>query len=255
MTTTNPTTTNPTTIQATKATDRLDTPPFTIEAGKLTRQGGSSTRTGLGFAAPATRHLDGGLDLNVYAVLFDAQDRFIGRRSGDRNRTVIGNRAQWYHEIENDWLAQAARITYEIEYRFDHRRKILGGELPQLSAEAAASDYYRWLNLDPRVLEDRSVRLDFALWVRSSELVITISQQPRFTTDSCRTEFELDLVDADQQLAYTRAFSTSLNCGQPSFDDTSIGIDRKALRTLRFFELRGRTEGRGIARWSFDVPA
>lgn len=244
-----------TTTQPTKDPDRLDTPPFTIEAGKITRQGSTSSRTLLAFAAPAARHLDGGLDINVYAVLFDAQGRFIARRSNDRNRTVLGNRAQWVHEIENDWLAQAARITYEIEYRFDHRRKILGGELPQLSAEAAASDYYRWLNLDPRSLEDRIVRLDFALWVRSSELVVTISQQPTFTTDSCRTELELDFVDADHQLAYTRTFATSLNCGQPSFDDTSIGIDRRALRTLRFFELRGRTEARGIARWSFDVPA
>jgi hypothetical protein len=99
------------------------------------------------------------------------------------------------------------------------------------------------------------VRLDFALWVRSSELVITIAQQPKFSTDSCRTEFELDLVDADQQLAYSRAFSTSLNCGQPSFDDHAIEIERRALRPLRFFELRGRTEARGIARVSLDVPA
>jgi hypothetical protein len=241
--------------QPTREPDRLDTPPFTIEAGAITRQGGSSSRTVLAFAAPAARQLDGGLDVNVHAVLFDAQGRFIGRRAGDRSRTVVGNRAQWSHEIDNDWLAQAARITYELEYRFDHRRKILGGELPPLPAEAAGSDYYRWLNLDPRSLEDRSVRLDFALWVRSSELVITISQQPKYATDACRTEFELDLVDADHQLAYTRSFSTGLNLGQPSFDDTSISIDRRALRALRFFELRGRTEGRGLARWSFDVPA
>jgi hypothetical protein len=248
-------TTTTTSAPATRDPDRLDTPPFTIEAGKITRQGSTSSRTLLGFAAPAARHLDGGLEVNVYAVLFDAQGRFIGRRSHDRNRTVLGSRAQWLHEIDNDWLAQAARITYELEYRFDHRRKILGGELPQIPAEADGSDHHRWLNLDPRALEDRIVRIDFALWVRSSELVITISQQPKFSTDSCRTDFELDLIDADQQLAYTRTFSTSLNCGQPSFDDTAIGIERRALRPLRFFELRGRTEGRGIARWSFDVPA
>jgi hypothetical protein len=52
-----------------------------------------------------------------------------------------------------------------------------------------------------------------------------------------------------------RSFTTSLNLGQPAFDDNTLPIDRRTLRTLRFFELRGRTEGRGFARWSFDVPA
>lgn len=235
--------------------DRLDLPPFTIEPGKITRQGSSSSRSLLTFSGPAVRHLDGGLEINVAALLFDGQDRFIGRRGGDRSRCVIGKRAQWCHEIDNDWLTQAARISYEIEYRFDHRRKILGGELPQLSAEAASSDYFRWLNLDPRALVDRAVQLDFALWVRSSELVITIAQHPRFATDSCRTEFELDLIDVDHQIAYTRVFSASLTCAQAAFEDTSISIDRAALRPLRFFELRGRTEGRGLVRWSYDVPA
>ena len=41
--------------------DRLDTPPFTIEPGKITRQGSSSSRSLLAFSAPATRHLDGSL--------------------------------------------------------------------------------------------------------------------------------------------------------------------------------------------------
>jgi hypothetical protein len=234
---------------------RIDTPPFTIEAGEIKRQGGTSSRTRLAFTGLATRHLDGGLDVNVYALLFDAQGRFIARRGSDRAYTVLGKRARWIHEVENDWLAQAATVTYEIEYKFDHRRKLLGGELPQLPAEAIGSDYYRWLNVDPRALEDRIARFDFALWVRSSELVITISQQPRFTTDSCRTELELDLLDGDRQLAHARAFSANLNCGHAAFDDTTIEIDRRLLRALRFFELRGRTEGRGLARGSFDIPA
>ncbi len=235
--------------------DRLDAPPFTIEPGKITRQGISSTRSSLTLSATATRHLDGGLEVDVSALLFDSRGRFIGRRGGERSRCLIGNRAQWCHEIDNDWLAQAARITYQIEYSFDYRRKILGGELPQLTAEAFSSDYHRWLNLDPRTLQDRAVQLDFALWVRSSELVITIGQQPRFTTDSCRTEFELDLVDAAEQLAYARVFSASLSRGEAAFDDYAIGVDRAGLLPLRFFELRGRTEGRGLARWSYEVPA
>lgn len=242
-------------MPSSRGQDRLDTPPFTIEPGKITRQGNTSSRSLLTFSAPAARHLDGGLEITVSALLFDGRDRFIGRRGGDRSRTVIGKRAQWRHEIDNAWLVQAARITYEIEYRFDYRRKLLGGELPQLSAEAASSDYYRWLNLDPRLLDDRAVQLDFALWVRSTELVITISQQPRFITDSCRSELELDVIDVDHQVAFTRVFSASLLCGEAAFDDTSISIDRAELRPLRFFELRGRTEARGLARWSYDVPA
>lgn len=235
-------------------TERLETPAFTIEPGKATRAGASSSRTTIAFSAPSARHLDGALDVSVHAVLLDARGRFIGRRSGDRSRTILGNRAAWVHEIDNDWIAQAARITYELEHRFDHRRRIVAGELPQLPADADASDYHRWLDLDPRTLEDRLARYDFALWARSSELVITISQQPRLATDSCRTEFELDLLDGDRQLCFSKSFSTSLNCGQPAYDDTSISMDRRALRALRFFELRGRTEARGLARLTIDVP-
>lgn len=238
-----------------KRTERLETPVFTIEAGQVTRQGGSSSRAELSFTAASARHLDGGFEVSVYALLFDGEGRFIGRRSGDRGKTILGNRAQWVHEIDNDWLAQAARLTYELEYRFDYRRKIVAGELPQLPADADADDYYRWLNLDPRTLEDRAVRFDFGLWARSSEAVITISQEAKFTTDSCRTELEFDLFDADNQLCFSRSFGTSLNYGQPSYDDTSISMDRRALRALRFFELRGRTEARGLARMTLDVPA
>src|SRR5256885_16048690 len=95
-----------------KGQDRLDTPPFTVEPGRLTRQGNASSRSLLTFSAPAARHLDGGLEVTVSALLFDGQGRFIGRRGGDRSRTVIGKRAQWRHEIDNAWLVQAARITY-----------------------------------------------------------------------------------------------------------------------------------------------
>lgn len=239
----------------TAGTDALDTPAFTIQPGTVTRTASSSSRTTLSLTAPAARHLDGGLDYSVHALLFDGRGRFIGRRSGDRSRVVLGTRAAWQHELETDWIAQAARITYEIEYRFDYRRKILGGELPPLAAAAATSDYHRWLDLDPRVLEDRVVRFDLALWVRSSELVITATQHPKLITDSCRTDLELDLLDADHQLMYARTFYAGLNCAHPSFEDTSLSIDRRSLAALRFFELRGRTEVRAVTHWSFDVPA
>ncbi|HEU0037520.1 MAG TPA: hypothetical protein VFQ53_43210 [Kofleriaceae bacterium] len=236
----------------TKDTERLETPAFTIEPGKLTRHGSGSSRTLLRFAAPAARHLDGGFDASVNIVLHDAQGRFIGRRGGSRDKTILGNRAIWIHEVDNDWIAQAARVTYEIEHRFDYRRKIVAGELPPLPSDADTSDYFRWLNLDPRTLEDRAVRFDFALWARSSELTITISQEPKLVTDSCRSELELDLLDGDHQLCFSRPLSTGLNYGQPSYDDTSISMDRRTLRMLKFFELRGRTEARALARLVID---
>ena len=34
------------------------------------------------------------------------------------------------------YFALTARLVYEIEYRFDIRRKLLGGELPQLAIES-----------------------------------------------------------------------------------------------------------------------
>lgn len=236
-----------------QVTERLETPAFTIEPGEVTRQAASSSRTMLSFAAAAARHFDGAFEVSVNAIVFDAQGRFIGRRSGDRSKTVLGNRAAWSHEIDNDWLAQAANVTYEIEHRFDYRRRVVAGELPPLAVDADASDYYRWLNLDPRTLEDRAVRYDFGLWVRSSELVITISQRPMFVTDSCRSELELDLLDDQRQLCFSRPFNVSLNYGQPAYDDTSISMDRRAMRSLRFFELRGRTEARNVARIAVDL--
>jgi hypothetical protein len=233
-------------------TERLETPAFTIEAGTLTRHALTSSRTALRFIAPAERHLDGGFDATVSAILYDARDRFIARKGGSRDKTILGSRAVWVHELDNDWLAQAARVTYEIDHRVDFRRKIVAGELPQLPAQADVSDYYRWLDLDPRTLEDRVVRFDFALWARASEVAITVSQTPKLATDSCRSELELDLLDGNLQLCFSRPLSIGLNYGQPSFDDTSITMDRPTMRALRFFELRGRTDLRGLARLVVD---
>jgi len=233
-------------------TERLETPAFTIEAGTVTRHTASSSRTMLRFTAPSARQIDGGFDAQVSAVLFDGQNRLIGRRGGSRDKTILGNRALWIHEIDNDWIGQAARVVYEIEHRFDYRRKIVAGELPQLPADADISDYFRWLNLDPRTLEDRAVRFDFALWARSSELAVTVSQHPKLVTDSCRTELELDLLDGDHNLCFSRPFSCGLNYGQPNVDDTSISMDRRTLRALKFFELRGKTEVRAIAKLVID---
>ncbi len=235
------------------STPKLESPVFTIAEGTLTREA-SGSRTMLRFAAPSTRHLDGGFALSsVYAILFDRDGRFITKRNAESSKPyVLANRASWSHELLNDQLAGAARLVYDIEYRFDVRRKIVGGELPALAAEADGSDYWRWLNLDPRSLEDRVVRLDFALWARNSSIDVTIAQHAKVTTDSLRTELELDLIDADDNVAYSKSFSAGMNLGGPDYNDTSLNVDRKTLRTLRFFELRGRTEGRAVARLTID---
>jgi hypothetical protein len=233
-------------------TGKLESVAFTIEPGQVTRTS-TGSRAVLKFEAPAKRHLDGGLDLDVYAILFNAQGRFVHRRSSERSRTVLANRAAWTHEIDNDVIANATRIVYEIAHRFDYRRKIVAGELPELPSQADGSDYFRWIDLDPRTLEDRCVKLDVGFWARNSNFEITMSQTPKLPTDSCRTEWELDLLDAQGSVAFARTGSISLNYGMPAFDDSSISMDRKAMRQLKFFELRGRTECRAIAPLALDA--
>ena len=67
-----------------------------------------------------------------------------------------------------------------------------------------------------------------------------------------RTDCELELLDADRQPLYLRNFAVSLNRGGPGAGDASLSLDRKTLRTLRYFELRGRTECAAIARLAID---
>jgi hypothetical protein len=228
-------------------TDKLETAAFTLGEGTLTREP-SGSRTLLRFAAPSTRHIDGGFEAAVHLLLFDGDGRFISRRGSDSSKTVLANRAAWVHEIDNDKLANARRLVYEIQHKCDYRRKLLGGELPSLPAESDGSDYWRWLTLDPRALEDRVARFDISLWARNGSLEMTYVMTPKVPTDSMRSELEIDLLDADANVCFTRNFSIGLNYGGPSYEDFSISMERKALRTLRFFELRARTEMRAIVR-------
>ena len=234
------------------ATPKLESPGFTISEGTVTADA-NGNRTVLKFAAPAQRHIEGGFEMSVYAVLFDGDGRFVARRGSEYNRPcVLQNRAMWTHEFETEKLAQAKKLVYDIEYKVDYRRKLTGGELPALPAEADGSDYWRWLALDTRALEDRAVKIEMTFWARQSNFELTCSQTPKVTTDNCRSEFELDLFDADSNICATKNFSASLVCGQPRYEDASLSMERKALRALRFFELRARTEIRALAR--FEVP-
>ena len=235
-------------------TPPLDTPAFTLDEGTLVREAGGS-RTMFRFAAPSRRHLDGGFQLSqVSMIFFDRDGRFVVRRTAESSKPfVLANRAAWAHEVLVDQLARATRAVYEIEHRFEYRRKIVAGELPPLPPEADGSDYWRWIDLDARTLEDRVVRFDFALWARTDGIDATIASHPKFPTDSLRTELELDLLDADGNVQFAKTFSSSLNGGAPEYYDTSVRVDRKTLRTLRFFELRGRTESRAISRLPIDT--
>lgn len=232
-------------------TPKLDTPAFSVAEGQLTRHA-SGSRAQFRFSAASEKHLDGGFEADVYMILFDAQGRFVHKRSGERSKLILGSRAQWVHEIDNDVLSNATSATYEISHRFDYRRKITAGELLPLPPEADGSDYVRWNGLDPRTLEDRVIRLDMAFWARNSYFEITYAQHPKLPTDSCRTELELDLLDADRNLVAQRNFNASLTAARADYNDTSISMDRRTLRTLRFFELRGRTECRSIATLPID---
>ncbi|MBE7453974.1 MAG: hypothetical protein HS111_35550 [Kofleriaceae bacterium] len=226
----------------------LDSAAFSLGAGTVTRES-SGSRTLFAFAAPATRHFDGGFELSVYAVLYDGDGRFIARRSSEWGRPVfLANRATWAHEFTADQLAGGRRLVYEIEHRFDLRRRIAAGELPELPGEADGSDYWRWVTVDPRTLDERAVRFDLGLWARTSGVDVTIVQHPKVETDSMRTELEVELLDANRDVCVARPMSVSLNRGGPGFTDVSLSVDRKTLRTLRFFEVRGRTEVSAMAR-------
>lgn len=233
-------------------TAKLESAALTIEEGTITRTTDGS-RAVFRFNAPAQRHLpDAGYEIDVYMVFTDAQGRIVRRRSCDRSSQLLGGRAQWVHEIDNDMVAQAATATYDIQHRVDYRRKIAAGELPPLPPEADGSDYFRWGSLDPRTLEDRMIKLDLNFWARRSYFEFTYGQTPKTTFDSCRTEMEIDLLDENRTLLFQRTFSASTRYGRPEFNDNSISMDRKAMRQIRFFELRGKTEISALAQLKIE---
>ncbi|HTL32300.1 MAG TPA: hypothetical protein VL326_04205 [Kofleriaceae bacterium] len=225
-------------------TKRVETPAFTIEDGTVTRDSGGSRIT-LKFAAASKRHYDGGIEINnVRAAMYDKNGKFIAKRGHESSRTVIHNRAAWTHEIPTDQLSQAARVVYEVEYKLDIRRKLIGGELVPLAAESDGSDYWLWHRVQ---VDDKLASYEIAFWARQSELAFTYGHTPKTIIDGLRNEYELDLFDADQNIVMSKNFSCSTSFGRTTFEDNSLyGIDRKTMRTLKFFELRARTELRSV---------
>lgn len=226
------------------STNKVETPAFTIEAGTVTRDAGGS-RTSLRFAAPSKRHYDGGFEVsNVRAVMYDKAGKFIAKRGHESSRTVIGNRAAWTHEIPSDQLVQATRVVYEIEYKLDARRKLVGGELLPLAAESDGSDFWLWHRIQ---IDDKLATYEIAFWARQSELAFTYGHTPKLPIDSFRNEYELDLLDDQQMIVASKSFSCATMFNRTTFEDNSLyGIDRRTLRSLKFFELRARTEVRSV---------
>lgn len=241
-------------MTSTIKTPSIETPAFTIGEGTIAQEAAGS-RTVFRFSAPAKRHVEGGFEASgVGAVLLDRDGRFVARRNAEWSRTVLANRASWVHELPQEQLQWASRLVYQIELRIDTRRKLTAGEVPALPAEADGNDYWRWLSIDPRVVEDRLAAFDVALWARTGEVAITHSCTPKITTDAFRCEYELDLLDAERQVVATRHFSSSLVCGRASYEDNAISMERRVMHTLKFFELRVRCETRAVYDLAVELP-
>jgi hypothetical protein len=231
-------------------TPAFTTPAFALDPGTLASER-ALDRVRLTFTAPARRLLDGGFELaGVYLWLTDRDGRLITRKSGDwSQQPLLSNRAVWVHEVLADQLAAAASITYEIDHRFDYRRTVAAGELPPLPVEADGSEWWRWLEPDPRTLTDACQRFDLGLWARSGGLDLTLVVHPRAPFESLRSELELELADADGLVAYSRTLSISSYGETPGAWDASDSMERRALRALHLYKLAGRTEGRLAARF------
>jgi hypothetical protein len=219
-----------------------------IDEGLIARRA-SGDRIQLAFSAPCKRLVDGGYELsNVYALLHGKDGRLVVRRSAEWGKYVLTNRASWVHEFLPEQISAAATLSYEIDYRFDYRRTIVAGELPVLPAEADGSDWWRWVEPDPRTMTDGCVRVDLGIFARASAIDVWVVQHPLFSFDSVRSELEFEMTDADGFTVQSRNFSVSSSGSNPGYSDFSPSIERRALRNLRFFALRGRTEARMLLR-------
>ncbi|MFN0251095.1 MAG: hypothetical protein ACKV2T_29740 [Kofleriaceae bacterium] len=227
---------------------RVETPVFVIEEGVLVKER-AGARTNVVFTAKAARQIECAFELSdVRLLMFDKAGHFVGRRSSQRSRNVLANRAYWVHEVPTDQLAYASRIEYEIEYRYDVTRKLVGGELPALAAESDSTEWFRWLSIDPRSLDDRSAKYYFTLWARPSDIVFTYGFEPKVRTETFDTRFELDLLDAERNVVLTRNHFLGQFMGGRNYDESDIyNIDRKTMRSLKFYELRARSDIRTVA--------
>jgi hypothetical protein len=232
----------------------VETPVFVVEEGALVKER-VGARTNLVFTAKAARQIECAFELlDVRLLMFDKAGHFLGRRSSQRMRNVLANRAHWLHEVPSDQLAYASRIRYEIEYRYDVTRKLVAGELPALAADSDSTEYFRWLSVDPRSLDDRSAKYHFTLWAKPSDIVFAYGFEPKVQTDNFDTKFELDLLDQERNVVLSRNFQLGQFLGGGNYDENELySIDRKTMRTLRFYELRARSDIKSVAAFELTL--
>jgi hypothetical protein len=233
---------------------RVETPVFVIEEGTIAKER-IGTRTNVVFTAKAARQIECAFELaDVRLLMFDKAGHFLGKRSSQRSRNVLANRAHWLHEVPSDQLAYASRIVYEIEFRYDVTRKLVGGELPVLAADSDSTEWFRWLSIDPRALDERSAKYQFTLWARPNDIAITYGFAPKVQTDNFDTKFELDLLDAERNVVLSKNFNLGQVLGRGNYEENELyGLDRKTMRTLRFFELRARSDIKSIVDLELDL--
>lgn len=233
---------------------RVETPVFVIEEGTLTSER-VGTRTNLTFNAKAARQIECAFELaDVRLMMFDKAGHFLGRRSSQRARNVLANRARWMHEVPSDQLAYASRIVYEIEFRYDVTRKLVGGEIPALAAESDSTEWFRWLSIDPRALDERSAKYHFTMWAKQSDIVFTYGFAPKVQTDNFDNKFEIDLLDAERTVVLTKNLNIGQSLGRGNYDENELyNIDRKTMRSLKFFELRVRSDVKSVVDLELDL--
>jgi hypothetical protein len=228
---------------------RMTGPIFDLSGGAFSRER-SYDLTVLRFESRGARTCgDGGFELwTVYAILVDLDGTVIVRRSHDSGRqTVIGPVTTWAHELSDDHLARAAALIYDVETRVDVRRSLVRGTLATIDLDR--EDRQLWPFTVTDGADDPLVAVSLSLSVRRGDIEINLVGETAMVHDGHRTEFEFDLLDEHGQLVASRTCSLSIRSGDGlGFGDTSLRLEKRVQRAVRSFELRGRTELRGLTR-------
>lgn len=228
---------------------RLQSPVFELTGGALTRER-AYDQTLLRFESRGARTCGtGGFELSsIYAILVDPEGAVIMRRSHDSYRqTVIGPVTTWAHEFADDHLAQAAALVYDVETRVDVRRPLVRGQLAAIDLDR--EDRQLWPFTIGDEPDDPLIQLSVSLSCRRGDIELNLVGETAVIHDGHRTELEFDLLDEAGQLVASRTTSLTIRSGDGlGFADTSLRLEKRVQRAVRSFELRGRTELRGLTR-------
>jgi|JI10StandDraft_1071094.scaffolds.fasta_scaffold140911_3 hypothetical protein len=228
---------------------QLSSPIFELSGGAISRER-SYDQTVLRFESRGARTCGaGGFELSsINAILVDPDGAVIIRRSNDSQRqTVIGPVTTWAHEFAEGHLARAAAMVYDVETRIDVRRPLLRGQLGAIDLDREDRQLWPFAVID--VPADPLMEVSLSLSARRGDIEINLVAEARVCHDGHRTEFEFDLLDEQGQLVGSRCVNLSIRSGDGiGFGDTSLRLEKRVQRAVRSFELRGRTELRGLTR-------